>query len=70
MSILRKSLELWSTYHLFRDDCFNIEGFIERQDAIVKKEGKLVTIINNPNHNPTGFSMTMRTCIIKDILND
>lgn len=47
-----------STYHLFRDDCFNIEGFIEAADAIVKKEGKLVTIINNPNHNPTGFSMT------------
>ena len=25
---------------------------------LLLKEGKLVTIINNPNHNPTGFSMT------------
>lgn len=46
-----------SHYSYFKNDEFNIQGFIEAADKIVEKEHKLVTIINNPNHNPTGFSM-------------
>lgn len=48
-----------SQYELCKNNRFNIKGFIEKAKTIVEKEHKLVTIINNPNHNPTGFCMSL-----------
>jgi aromatic-amino-acid transaminase len=46
------------THPMFEEDHFNCKAFIEVANKIVKKEGKLVTIINDPCHNPTGYSMS------------
>ncbi|MDD3382278.1 MAG: aminotransferase class I/II-fold pyridoxal phosphate-dependent enzyme [Bacilli bacterium] len=44
-------------YSMFKKDSFNIEGFIEKAEEIIEKQNKLVTIINDPCHNPTGYTM-------------
>lgn len=46
-----------SEYTMFKKDSFNLEGFIEKADEIIEKQNKLVTIINDPCHNPTGYTM-------------
>ncbi len=46
-------------YFLFNDkDGFNLEGFIEKANKIIEKQGKLVFFLNDPCNNPTGYSMT------------
>lgn len=46
------------TYFLFDGDKFNLKGFIEKANAIIKKQGKLVFFLNDPCNNPTGYTMT------------
>ncbi|MEI6857654.1 aminotransferase class I/II-fold pyridoxal phosphate-dependent enzyme [Psychrilyobacter sp.] len=47
------------TYQLFNEkDEFNIESFRERSSEIMKSQGKVLAIINDPCHNPTGYSMS------------
>ncbi|MGB6127364.1 MAG: aminotransferase class I/II-fold pyridoxal phosphate-dependent enzyme, partial [Psychrilyobacter sp.] len=47
------------TYELFNEkDEFNIESFKEKSYEIMKTQGKVLAIINDPCHNPTGYSMT------------
>jgi aromatic-amino-acid transaminase len=46
------------THEMFKEDHFNCTAFKEAANKIVQKEGKLVTIINDPCHNPTGYSMS------------
>lgn len=38
---------------------FNLEGFKQAADSIIAKQGKLVTILNDPNNNPTGYTLTL-----------
>ncbi|MCK9536625.1 MAG: aminotransferase class I/II-fold pyridoxal phosphate-dependent enzyme [Bacilli bacterium] len=45
-------------YQLFINNRFNFHGFCEKADAIIDREGKLVVIINDPCHNPTGYTLT------------
>ena len=46
-----------ATYTLLKDDKFNLDGFIEVGNKIISEEGKLVFILNDPCHNPTGYSL-------------
>ena len=63
----------WGTYNVICNECgshltnyklfdadnnFNIEDFTAKVDAIMAKQDSLLTIINTPAHNPTGFSLT------------
>lgn len=45
-------------YPLIADGKFNLKGFIECCEEIIAKQGKVVTILNDPCNNPTGFSLT------------
>jgi aspartate aminotransferase/aromatic-amino-acid transaminase len=48
------------TYELFNEkDEFNIEDFREKSLKIMKSQGKVLAIINDPCHNPTGYSMSI-----------
>ncbi|WP_302607347.1 pyridoxal phosphate-dependent aminotransferase [Faecalibaculum rodentium] len=45
-------------YSLFDGDRFNMDSFREVCTKTMEKLGKLVVVINDPCHNPTGYSMT------------
>ena len=45
-------------YSLFEGDHFNIASFKETCLETMKKQNKLVIVINDPCHNPTGYSLT------------
>ncbi len=45
-------------YSLFDGDRFNMDSFREVCTKTMEKQGKLVVVINDPCHNPTGYSMT------------
>ena len=47
------------TYNLFKNDLFDLEDFIKQCDYIINKTNKLCVIINDPCHNPTGYSMSL-----------
>jgi aromatic-amino-acid transaminase len=46
------------TYPMFEADHFNLKGFIDQSEKVVAKQNKLITIINDPCQNPTGYSMS------------
>ena len=47
------------TFELFDDARrFNIESFAKNAREILKKQDRLVTIINTPAHNPTGYALS------------
>ena len=49
-----------ATYKLFNEkDEFNLEDFEKKSSEIMGKQGKVLAIINDPCHNPTGYSMTI-----------
>jgi len=48
-----------NTYKLFDKDVFNLVDFADKCHAIVNKQQKLVVVINDPCHNPTGYSLTI-----------
>jgi len=48
-----------TNYELFNDKGeFNILSFKEKFEALLKKQKRLVTIINTPANNPTGYSLS------------
>ena len=47
------------TYQMFDGDAFNINSFKEVCREVMNKQGKVLAIINDPCHNPTGYSMTL-----------
>lgn len=46
-------------YQMFDGDAFNLESFKEVCTSVMKEQGKVLAIINDPCHNPTGYSMTV-----------
>lgn len=46
-------------YPFIVDGKFNIDGFKNACLEIIKKQGKVVTILNDPCNNPTGYSLSM-----------
>ena len=47
------------TYSLFEGDHFNLTSFKETCKEVMKTQKKLLMIINDPCHNPTGYSLTI-----------
>jgi len=48
----------FETYELFdKNKGFNIKDFKEKATKIMKSQGKVLAVINDPCHNPTGYSM-------------
>ena len=45
-------------YNLFKDGAFDIEDFKATLTQVMKNQGKVLVIINDPCHNPTGYTMT------------
>ncbi len=45
-------------YTLFEGDSFNIDSFKEKSEMVMKKQGKVLAVINDPCHNPTGYSLS------------
>ena len=49
------------TYPLFNEKMeFHTKAFAEKVKGLLEKQNSLITIINSPNHNPTGYSITDR----------
>ncbi|WP_297238437.1 aminotransferase class I/II-fold pyridoxal phosphate-dependent enzyme [uncultured Faecalicoccus sp.] len=46
-------------YSLFEEDHFNLSSFKKACQKVMASQNKLVAVINDPCHNPTGYSMTM-----------
>lgn len=46
-----------ATYSLFEEDHFNIESFKHTCQMVMAQQNKLVVVINDPCHNPTGYSL-------------
>ncbi len=49
----------YDTYKLFKDDGFNTENFKEKVLDVVKREKRVIAVINDPCQNPTGYSLSM-----------
>ena len=47
------------TYDLFEDDHFNLTSFKETCQKVMDQQQKLLVVINDPCHNPTGYSLTI-----------
>lgn len=48
-----------ATYQMFDGDSFNLDSFKDVCISVMKQQGKVLAIINDPCHNPTGYSMTV-----------
>ncbi len=44
-------------YNLFKDNQFDIEDFKSTLTRVMEKENKVFVIINDPCHNPTGYTL-------------
>lgn len=47
------------SYSLFKDGHFNMESFKKACHAVMKTQKRVVAIINDPCHNPTGYSLSL-----------
>lgn len=45
-------------YEMFDGDAFNIPSFVEKTEELMEKQGRVTVVINDPAHNPTGYSMS------------
>ncbi len=58
-------------YSMFEEDHFNLDSVKEAVNACVRSQGRAVLVINDPCHNPTGYSLTMEEWNrLIDILNE
>ena len=48
----------YETYTMFDGDHFNLASFKETCLRVLEKQNKLLIVMNDPCHNPTGYSMT------------
>ena len=46
-------------YKLFDNNSFNLTDFEEKCKTIINQQKKLVVVINDPCHNPTGYSLSI-----------
>ncbi|MCF0258470.1 MAG: aminotransferase class I/II-fold pyridoxal phosphate-dependent enzyme [Erysipelotrichaceae bacterium] len=47
-----------AAYSLFEGDHFNLDSFKKTVQDVMKTQDKVVVIINDPCHNPTGYTMS------------
>lgn len=58
-------------YSLFDGDGFNLDDFKKTCKNVMKKQGKVLVIINDPCHNPTGYTLTSEEWdAVMDIANE
>ncbi len=48
-----------TSYNMFDGDSFDLKGLKEKVLEMMKKQERVVIAINDPCHNPTGYSMTV-----------
>ncbi|MDD2591451.1 MAG: aminotransferase class I/II-fold pyridoxal phosphate-dependent enzyme [Erysipelotrichaceae bacterium] len=46
-------------YQMFDNDRFNIKSLTKQAESIMIEQGKLLLFINDPSHNPSGYSMSL-----------
>ncbi|MBO7703863.1 MAG: aminotransferase class I/II-fold pyridoxal phosphate-dependent enzyme [Solobacterium sp.] len=46
-------------YEMFEGDHFNLRSVKEAIDEVLNTQDRIVLVVNDPCHNPTGYSMTM-----------
>ncbi len=50
----------YELYSLFNENgTFNLDDFKQKAEKIIEEQGKVLAIINDPCHNPTGYSLSM-----------
>lgn len=49
-----------ATYRMFDGDHFNLESVKETVRKVMQEQERVVIIVNDPCHNPTGYSMTVQ----------
>lgn len=47
-----------TSYNLFKENHFDMDDFQETCQKVMNKQGKVLAIINDPCHNPSGYTMT------------
>ena len=45
-------------YNMFKDGHFDVKDFKDTLTRVMKDQGKVLVIINDPCHNPTGYTMS------------
>jgi aspartate aminotransferase/aromatic-amino-acid transaminase len=45
-------------YNLFHNNGFDTTDFLRQADQLMKRQGKVLAIVNDPCHNPSGYTMT------------
>lgn len=57
--IMAKDKQLnFTRYEMFEGDHFNLNSVKEQVNALVGKQNRIVLVVNDPCHNPTGYTMT------------
>lgn len=49
---------VYDTYSMFDDDHFNLTNFKEVVSFVAKQQKQVVIVINDPCHNPTGYTLS------------
>ena len=47
-----------SSYNMFKGNAFDIDSFKDTLTSVMKAQQKVLVILNDPCHNPTGYTMT------------
>lgn len=48
----------FTTYKMFKDQAFNLEDVAAKIKMLKERQGRVVLVINDPCHNPTGYTMS------------
>lgn len=66
-----ESFASYETYKMFKDDHFDLDALYNQILDIKKRQGRVVLVINDPCHNPTGYTMSKEEWIrLVDIINE
>lgn len=58
-------------YNMFKGNSFDVDSFKETCQNVMSKQGKVLAIINDPCHNPTGYTMSSQEWdLVLDFVNE
>lgn len=62
----------YDTYELFNEaGCFNLSSVRTKCEELKAKQGRVMLVVNDPCHNPTGYSMTHEEWVgLVDLINE
>lgn len=59
--LMAKNNHLVATlYEMFEQDHFNLSSFKDKANKLMDQQGKLMVVINDPAHNPSGYTMSQK----------